>query len=130
MKKGAGLSLPTLLSQALVALGYQAGTVANASVQTQALQPGTQVFYGAGTVAGAAEIAARFGVTATALASLPAGQVEVLLGSAVTAVPAGLTSPATPAAAAPSPTAGAGGGPTGGTVTVTANAKYGIPCVY
>ena len=119
-------------SQALVALGYKAGTVANASVQSQALQPGTQVFYGAGTSANAAEIAAKLGVTATALASLPAGQVEVLLGSTVTVVPAGLTSPATPAAtaASSSSTAGAGSGTTGGTVTVTANAKYGIPCVY
>jgi LCP family protein required for cell wall assembly len=117
-------------SQALVALGYKAGTVANASVQSQALQPGTQVFYGAGTSANAAEIAAKFGVTATALASLPAGQVEVLLGSTVTAVPASLTSPATPAASSPSSTPGAGSGTTGGTVTVTANAKYGIPCVY
>ena len=122
------------VSQALVALGYKAGTVANASAQSQTLQSGTQVFYGAGTSANAAKIAAEFGTTATALTSLPAGHVEVLLGSAVTAAPAGLMSPSTPATgpAAPSPssTAGANDGQTGGILTVTANAKFGIPCVY
>jgi LCP family protein required for cell wall assembly len=120
-------------SQALSALGYQAGTVANASAQSQTLEPGTQVFYGAGTSANAAKIAAKFGATATALTSLPAGQVEVLLGSTVTAVPASLTPSSTPAtgtAASPSSSAGANDGETGGAVTVTANAKYGIPCVY
>jgi LCP family protein required for cell wall assembly len=120
-------------SRALTALGYQAGTVANASTQSQALQPGTQVFYGAGTSANAAKIAARFGTTATPLTSLPAGQVEVLLGSTVTAVPASLASgtPATqPSAAAASSSAGANNGAAGGTLTVTANAKFGIPCVY
>jgi len=122
-------------SQALTALGYRAGTVANASAQSQSLQPGTQVFYGAGTSANAAKIAARFGTTATPLTSLPAGQVEVLLGSTVTAVPASFASstPATQpsgASASASTTAGANNGATGGPLTVTANAKYGIPCVY
>jgi LCP family protein required for cell wall assembly len=114
------------VSQALVALGYQAGAVANASAQPQALQPGTQVFYGGGASANAAKIAAKFGTTATALTSLPGGHVEVLLGSTVTAVPASLTSPAS----SPSSTAGVNNGATGGTLTVKANAKYGIPCVY
>jgi LCP family protein required for cell wall assembly len=123
------------VSQALTALGYQAGTVANASAQSQTLQPGTQVFYGSGASANAALIAAKFGATATALASLPAGQVEVLLGSTVTAVPSSLTTtPQTSGAGAatPSPTSAAAGndGETGGTITVTASAKYGIPCVY
>jgi LCP family protein required for cell wall assembly len=124
-------------SRALTALGYQAGTVANASTQSQALQPGTQVFYGAGTSANAAKIAARFGTTATPLTSLPAGQVEVLLGSAVTVVPASLASgtPATQpsaasAASSASSAAGANNGAAGGILTVTANAKFGIPCVY
>jgi LCP family protein required for cell wall assembly len=123
------------VSQALTALGYQAGTVANADQQSQTLQSGTQVFYGAGTSANAALIAAKFGATATALASLPAGQVEVLLGSTVMAVPSSLEAAAQAAgagSATPSPTSAAAGnnGETGGTVTVTANAKYGIPCVY
>jgi LCP family protein required for cell wall assembly len=121
------------VSQALTGLGYQAGTVANASAQSQTLEPGTQVFYGAGASANAAEIAAKFGATATALTSLPAGRVEVLLGSTVTAVPASLASPSTSgasAAASPSSASSSAAGATGGSVTVTANAKYGIPCVY
>jgi LCP family protein required for cell wall assembly len=129
------------VSRALAGLGYRAGTVANASAQPQTLEPGTQVFYGDGASANAAKIAAKFGTAATALTSLPAGHVEVLLGSAVTAVPASLTSSGTPAtgtqspgasaaASSPSPTTGAGNGMTGGALTVTANAKYGIPCVY
>jgi LCP family protein required for cell wall assembly len=123
-------------SQALAGLGYQAGAIANASAQSQTVQPGTQVFYGDGASANAAKIAAKFGATATALTSLPAGHVEVLLGSTVTAVPASLTSPsastsaAGPATASPSSAASGNDGETGGAVTVTANAKYGIPCVY
>jgi LCP family protein required for cell wall assembly len=124
------------VSQALVALGYRAGTVANGSAQSQTPEQGTQVFYGSGASANAAKIAAKFGATATALTSLPASQVEVLLGTSVTAVPASLASGA---AATDSPSAttgvndgttGVNDGTTGGTVTVTANAKYGIPCVY
>ncbi len=120
------------VSQALTALGYQAGTVANASTQSQIVQSGTQVFYGTGASANAALIAAKFGATAAALTSLPAGQVEVLLGSTVTAVPSSLTTSQTSGAATPSPTATSAGndGETGGVLTVTANAKYGIPCVY
>jgi LCP family protein required for cell wall assembly len=124
------------VSQAFTALGYKAGTVANASAQSQPVQAGTQVFYGAGTSANAAKIADEAGGTATALTSLPAGRVEVLLGSSVTVEPAGLASISTPStgtgasatASAPSSTTGAS--TTGGTLTVTANAKYGIPCVY
>jgi LCP family protein required for cell wall assembly len=128
---GSGVNgLAGSVSQALTALGYQAGTVANASTQSQAVQSGTQVFYGAGASANAALIAADFGARAAALASLPAGHVEVLLGSTVTAVPSALT--AASGAATPSPTATSAGndGETGGALTVTANAKYGIPCVY
>jgi LCP family protein required for cell wall assembly len=129
------------VSRALVALGYRAGAVANASAQPQTLEPGTQVFYGDGASASAVKLAAEFGTSATALTSLSAGQVEVLLGSTVTAVPPGLTSSSTAApgtqssgasAAASSPSSAASGnnGQTGGAVAVTANAKYGIPCVY
>jgi hypothetical protein len=52
----------------------------------------------------------------------------------VTAVPAGLASPATgtpsSSASAAASTAGANDGATGGVLTVTANAKFGIPCVF
>jgi LCP family protein required for cell wall assembly len=120
------------VSQALTALGYQAGAVANASAQSQTLAPNTQVFYGSGASANAAKIAAKFGTTATALTSLPAGHVEVLLGSTVTAVPTGLTPSSGASGATPSPssTAGASDNTTGSTITVKANAKYGVPCVY
>ena len=122
------------VSQALTALGYKAGTVADASTQSQTVQSGTQVFYGTGASANAALIAAKFGATAAALTSLPAGHVEVLLGSTVTAVPSSLTRSQTSGtgAATPSPTSTSAGndGETGGALTVTANAKYGIPCVY
>ena len=128
------------VSQALAALGYKAGLIANASDQSQTVQSGTQVFYGAGAAANAANIAAKVGATATALSSVPAGHVEVLLGSSVTAVPAGLSSGtstgATQSATAtqsPAPsassTAGANNGETGGVLTVSPNAPYGIPCV-
>jgi LCP family protein required for cell wall assembly len=137
-------------SAALVALGYKAGAVANSSVQSQTVQSGTQIFYGAGTSANAQQIAIQFGATATALAALPAGHVEVLIGSGVTQVPAGLTSSSATsgtqstsaklvggqALVDPSPTpsssstSGAGSSGTGGTVTVAPNAPYGIPCVY
>jgi LCP family protein required for cell wall assembly len=117
------------VSQALTALGYKAGAIANASAQSQTLQPNTQVFYGAGASANAAKIAAKFGTTATALTSLPAGHVEVLLGSTVAAVPAGLASASAASGAAQS-SASSPSSPGGGTITVTANAKYGIPCVY
>ena len=125
------------VSQALGALGYKAGTIANGTAQSQTVEPGTQVLYGAGTAANAAIIAAKVGATARPLASLPAGQVEVLLGSSVTAEPAGLasssTAPATAqssrsATVAPSPTAAAG--LVGDGSTVSPNARYGIPCVY
>jgi LCP family protein required for cell wall assembly len=149
--------LAAQVSQALVALGYKAGKVLNASAQTQTVQPGTQIFYGAGAAGDAQQVAVQFGATATALSTLPADQVEVLIGSTVTAVPAGIAPTSTATAAtqstgvqvisaqvtggqqaaagpsatpAPSSTAGAGSSGTGGTVTVAPNAPYGIPCVY
>ena len=90
------------------------------------------MFYGAGASANAAKIADYFGATAAALTSLPAGHVEVLLGTGATVVPATLA-PSTAASAelvrlAPS-TAG-NNGAAGGALTVGAKAKYGIPCVY
>ena len=84
-------------SQAFASQGYTAGKAANASAQAQPVQDDTQVFYGAGAAADAGSIADQVGAMtaagdlgATALPSLPAGHVEVLLGSTVTALPAGL----------------------------------------
>ncbi len=137
------------VSRALGALGYKAGAVADATAQSQTVASGTQVFYGAGTSANATIIATKVGATARPLASLPAGQVEVLLGSTVTLVPAGLAAPGTPTASTQStsaqvigarslgassestaPTSSASSGASGDGVAVGANARYGIPCVY
>ena len=149
--------LAAQVSQALTGRGYKAGKVANASAQAQTVQPGTQVFYGAGAEANAQQIAVQFGATPTALTTLPADHVEVLIGMTTSAVPAGLapTSTATATAAptagtavvgarviagqvaaspsatpTPSATASDGSGGTGGALTVAPNAPYGIPCVY
>ena len=90
------------------------------------------MFYGAGASANAAKIAGYFGVTAAALASLPAGHVEVLLGSGSAVVPSGLAPAASPAATPSGGSTSTSGdnGAAGSAVTVTANAKFGIPCVY
>jgi LCP family protein required for cell wall assembly len=119
------------VSQALVSLGYKAGAVADASAQSQTVVTGTEVFYGAGASANAAKIATDFAATAKALASLPAQHVEVLLGTGSTVVPAALspTSSSTPSPS-PSSSSAANNGAAGGAVSVAANAKYGIPCVY
>jgi LCP family protein required for cell wall assembly len=125
------------VSAALAAKGYKAGAVADATEQSQTVEAAAQVFSGAGTSANAAKIAGYFGTTAKPLASLPAGHVEILLGTTSTAVPAGLSSSSastsnTSGGATPTPssTAPANNGAAGGAVTVGANAKYGIPCVY
>jgi hypothetical protein len=139
------------VSQALVGLGYKAGKIENAATQTQQVQPGTEIFYGAGAAGNAQQIAVQFGGDATALSSLPADHVEVLIGSTVTAVPAGIAPTSTATAGTqstgaqvigsrtatgptttptPSSTAGTGSSGTGGTVTVAPNAPYGVPCVY
>jgi anionic cell wall polymer biosynthesis LytR-Cps2A-Psr (LCP) family protein len=81
------------VSQDLAAMGYKAGAVADASAQSQPAGDDTEVFYGAGsaTQANAQVIADVMGVqSATPLPSLPAGHVEVLLGSQVTAQAPGL----------------------------------------
>jgi anionic cell wall polymer biosynthesis LytR-Cps2A-Psr (LCP) family protein len=91
--------LAAQVAQALAGLGYKAGKVENASAQAQTVQPGTQIFYGAGAVANAQQIAVQFGATAKALSGLPAGHVEVLIGSTVTAVPAGIAPTSTATAA-------------------------------
>jgi LCP family protein required for cell wall assembly len=126
---GIAPGLATGVSQALVAKGYKAGAVTNASAQSQAAAAGTQVFYGSGASGNAAKIADYFGATAKSLTSLAAGHVEVLLGTGATVVPSALA----PASAAPQSAASAptgNNGAAGGAVTVGAQAKYGIPCVY
>jgi len=127
--------LAGLVSQALTGKGYTAGRVQTAS----ALQSQTTVTYGAGASANAAVIAKYFGATATAGSTLAAGHVQVTLGQATTAVPAALSraagsgaSATSTATASPTPTSSV---PTyttqnGASVTVRAQAKYGIPCVY
>jgi anionic cell wall polymer biosynthesis LytR-Cps2A-Psr (LCP) family protein len=91
---GSGTSgLAGYVSQDLVAMGYKAGAVANSSAQSQPVPDSTEVFYGAGSAAeaNAQTIANVMGVqSASALSSVPAGHVEVLLGSLVTAQAPGL----------------------------------------
>ena len=120
------------VSRALVAKGYKAGAVGEASLQLQATTAGTQVFYGAGASANAAKIAGYFGATAKSLTSLPKGHVEVLLGTGATVVPSGLApAAATPqTATAPATSSAGNNGAAGGAVTVGSQAKYGIPCVF
>jgi LytR cell envelope-related transcriptional attenuator len=122
------------VSTALTSLGYKTGAVGNAPA-SPAVTTGTQVFYGAGASANAAKIAADFGGTAKPLASLPAQNVEVLLGTDSTVVPGALSPTPSSASASASPTpssssSSSNNGAAGGAVTVAANAKYGIPCVY
>jgi anionic cell wall polymer biosynthesis LytR-Cps2A-Psr (LCP) family protein len=83
-------NLATGVSQDLVAMGYKAGKADNSSAQSQPVQKVTSVFYGAGAEARGQAIANDMGTTAASLSSLPAGHVEVLLGSTVSAVPPGL----------------------------------------
>jgi anionic cell wall polymer biosynthesis LytR-Cps2A-Psr (LCP) family protein len=81
------------VSQDLVAMGYKAGVAENSSSQSQPVRDDTEVFYGAGAAAAANAqvIADVMGVQSAApLSSLPAGHVEVLLGSQVTAQAPGL----------------------------------------
>jgi hypothetical protein len=130
---GSTAGLAGSVSQALVSLGYKAGAVEDASAQSQTPVTGTEVFYGAGASANAAKIATDFGTTAKALGSLPAQHVEVLLGTGSTVVPAALTpspSPSPSSSSSSSSSSAADNGAAGGAVTVAANAKYGIPCVF
>ena len=81
------------VSQDIAAMGYKAGAAANSSSQSQPAQDESEVFYspGSATEANAQVIANVMGVqSVTPLSSLPAGHVEVLLGSQVTAQAPGL----------------------------------------
>jgi LCP family protein required for cell wall assembly len=123
--------LADLVMSALVAKGYVQGVTTNATSQSETVTSGTQVFYGKGASANAAKIANYFGGTAKAASSVAAGHVEVLLGTGATVVPAGLAPAATPSSSSSAGSSSAGdNGAAGGAVTVTAKAKYGIPCVY
>ncbi|TVZ07238.1 LytR family transcriptional regulator [Trebonia kvetii] len=131
---GAGVSgLAGNVSQALVAKGYKAGQVTNASAQSQTVTAGTQVFYGKGASANAEKIAKYFGATAKALTSLTAGHVDVLLGTGSTVVPGSLSQSASASASASAtaaPTTAGDNGAAGSAVSVAAKARYGVPCVY
>jgi len=134
---GTATGLATGVSQALVSAGYKAGAINNASAQPEPVQSATQVFYVTGTSANAAKIAKYFGATAAVGTSVPAGHVEILLGTAATTVPSAITSSGTSSgatagsSASPSApaTSTANDGQAGGSVTVKPNAPYGIPCV-
>jgi LCP family protein required for cell wall assembly len=125
---GTAGGLATGVLNALTAKGYKAGVSENASAQTQKVTSGTQVFYGSGASANAAKIAEYLGATAKPLSSLPAGHVEVLLGTGATVVPSSLTP--TVKQSAPATTSSGDNGAVGGALTVDAKAKFGIPCVY
>ena len=113
------------ISAALTGLGYKAGSVANATYQAQTATTATQVFYGTGAAGNASRLATEFGASAKSLRPLPADRVEILLGTGATGPPPGLSSSATTPSVSPG-----NDGQTGGAVTVSAKAKYGIPCVY
>jgi LCP family protein required for cell wall assembly len=125
--------LAAAVSQALVSAGYTAGATGSPAAQSQTVKSATQVFYGTGAAANAAKIAGYFGATATKASAVPAGHVEILLGTSSTSVPAGIgpsSSGSGSPAATPTATSAANNGQAGGAVTVKPNAKFGIPCVY
>ncbi|HXP56768.1 MAG TPA: LytR C-terminal domain-containing protein, partial [Streptosporangiaceae bacterium] len=132
---GAASGLAAEMSQALTSAGFKAGKVGNTTPGSS-----TQVLYGSGAAASAARVAGYFeGLTATASPSVAAGHVELVLGPDATSVPSAITagsatSSPTASATSPSPsaspTSSSNNGQAGGTITVTQNAPYGIPCVY
>jgi LCP family protein required for cell wall assembly len=125
------------VSAGLVGAGFKQGQIADYS----SIQSATQVLYGTGASAraNAAKVAGLFGVTAQSGSSVAAGHIEVILGS-------GATLPSFSSLASGSSGSGgsgsAGGNSSGagssgtnafdnqGTISVKANAPYGIPCVY
>ncbi|MCW2931965.1 MAG: hypothetical protein JWM19_2927 [Actinomycetia bacterium] len=118
------------LSQALVAKGYKAGITQEYPTPL----PLTTITYGTGAAGNAAQIAKYFGLAATASSSVAAGHVQVILSGSATALPAALGGPAATPSATPSASS-TSGTPSitttnGNSITVTPNAKYGIPCVY
>jgi len=121
------------VSAGLVTAGFIKGQVANTAIQST-----TEVLYGSGAAAkaNAAKIAALFGVTAQAGSSVSAGHVKVVLGTSATLPsfsslsPGSAASPASSSSPSTSATSAANNGAAGGVVSVSSNARYGIPCVY
>ncbi|WP_280695890.1 LCP family protein [Kitasatospora sp. GP82] len=70
-------------SKALTDLGLKAGKTGEATTRPRT----TTVTYGTGAKDGAEQVAARYGVTATASSAVPAGHIRVILGTGYT-VPA------------------------------------------
>jgi LCP family protein required for cell wall assembly len=109
------------VQQAFVNIGYQSGgTVGNATPHST-----TQVLYGAGAEGSADNIASNFKVTAQASSTVAAGNVEIVLGADVAAVPTLIQPDAAASSSAPAPSAADSNGDNGGTV----HAIDGIPCV-
>jgi LCP family protein required for cell wall assembly len=104
------------VSAALARAGYRGGRVGNTPSRTS-----TAVLYGPGSSVNAGKLAAMFGVTATASASVPRGHVQIQLGATTTTVPHIRAGGRPPARSVTIPTTG----PAGGAVI----AKNGIPCV-
>src|SRR6201996_6170615 len=116
---GQTAGLASQVSSAVVQAGYQAGLVENTTPLAT-----TQVVYGAGEAANAAQLAGAFGATATASPAVTAAHIEIKIGAATTPVPA-IPPGGTKAAASPSSSAIPSTGAQGGAV----GAEKGIPCV-
>src|ERR1700761_5329313 len=116
---GQTAGLASQVSSAVVQAGYQAGLVENTTPLTT-----TQVVYGAGEAAHAAQLAGAFAPTATASPAVTAAHIEIKIGAATTTVPA-IPPGGTKAAASPSSSAIPSTGAQGGAV----GAEKGIPCV-
>ena len=125
------------VSAGLTGAGFRQGQVADYST----IQPTTQVLYGAGAAAraNAVKVAALFGVTAQAGRSVAARHIEVILGSTATlpsfTALASKSSVSGRSRSGSSRSSSAGTSGTNnfdnqGTISVKANAPYGIPCVY
>jgi LCP family protein required for cell wall assembly len=106
------------VSAALARAGFEAGAIGDTSARTS-----TAVLYGLDAAASGQSLAKVFGTQATASATVPPGQVEVLLGASAT-VPVLRTGGASPSPSQ-TPVVAPTTGPQGGAVT----AKDGIPCV-
>jgi hypothetical protein len=126
--------LASNVSAGLVAAGFTQGQVANTTTQ-----PATEVSFGSGAAAqaNAARIAALFGVTAQPSSSVSAGHVKVVLGTSATlpsfsslSPGSAVSGPASSSSPSSSSTSAANNGAAGGVVSVSSNARYGIPCAY
>ncbi|MCK7626122.1 LCP family protein [Streptomyces sp. RS10V-4] len=111
--------------KALTALGYTAGRTANAAPRQH-----TTVLYGAGAQEAARQLAGRLGTAAPASsASVPAGRVQVVLGTDFTAPPA-TEAPAAPETSTAPATKGGAPSPVPSDAFAGDSVKEGgIPCV-